>query len=215
MPHYLANIEFIAKAAKGTPHWDEGLRWYHEVFQIAAQLHENPHVGASVLAVLSPRCPWTRNVELAWRWARGEPVATTSVIQRKLDLIRRGHRDQVRGPKVTAFMLCIIEHGCSHHVCVDTHALAIVRGRRPTPQETARLSNPTHYGDVARLYQLVARRFKIYPAQLQAITWCYWRANGRTAQYYLPFTLQKETHHVESSHASAHPAALADRAIPA
>lgn len=165
--------------------WQAGTYWYAEAHAEAERMAEMYKVdvstAAGVIAALSPRLPWERNVEYAHRiFTTGDaPVMYGS--KRKALAIRWGQEplEVLSGNKVIAFYHCIANAG-GFKVCVDSHACDAACGRKMTDAERKKvIERKGGYEAVAEAYKAVAAEFEIHPAQAQAIIWCEWRESHR------------------------------------
>ncbi|AJD82503.1 hypothetical protein SHEEN_85 [Mycobacterium phage Sheen] len=147
-----------------------GKAWYHEAQGVARELADNADISvtaaAAVIAHLSPRCPWERNIAMA-----RELVYTgdTRGLRGNIDKARRAMvADDPwstfgNGPKTRAFAANIL--GDEHAVTVDVWAARIAGITED------QLGLVGVYEAVAHAYRLAAKRVGITPAQMQAITW--------------------------------------------
>lgn len=166
----------------------EGLTWYeranYAAVRLADQYEIHIHTAAGVIAALSPRNNWDRNLidaeNLIAAFVAGGAEAAAEVKcctfgknkKKAIEiLIWKAEFLQVceilSGPKVTEFFRCIIGE---EDVCIDGHAYSIWFGERVT------LANVPKIGVVLRRqikkdYLAVAKRNNLTGAQVQAITW--------------------------------------------
>jgi len=180
----------LASAAEVT----EGKAWYARAYNIACELQTRYGVArnkcAGVIAALSPRNKWERNVLdaenllQAWNAGRAEGCATVKVCTfggNKAKAVRILELDcpsdeaimnVLSGPKLREFYSCIA--GMDDEVCIDGHAYSIWTGGRVT------LANVPSIGKKVRQqikndYIVAAAQAGIFPCEMQAITWCAWR----------------------------------------
>ena len=158
---------------------EAGATWYGEAQTLAADLAE--HVGdveraACLIAALSPRTTWSRNVAGAVAMAHGETPAGcigTNVDRAQNVLDAADPFDGLgNGPKVAAFARNIA--GDVESVTVDVWAC------RVADLDETLLGRVGAYDAVAHAYRLAARRRGVAPATMQATTWVVAR-NGRAA----------------------------------
>lgn len=148
-----------------------GKGWYAEAQAVARELSENADISvtaaAAVIAHLSPRCPWERNIAMA------RELVYTGTTRGLGDNIRKARAAMVaddawstfgKGPKTRAFASNIL--GDEHAVTVDIWAARIAGITEH------QLGLVGVYEAVAHAYRLAAKRVGITPAQMQAITWC-------------------------------------------
>lgn len=159
---------------------------------------------AAVIAVLSPRLKWSKNVEAA-RWVVERHNVTALDFSadaadlvtdfpglkgsavKALEILRGGETDEiVKGPKVRSFWHTIMDPSDPRAVVVDRHALDIAVGRVLTDEQRGRLlGRAGAYDALSTLYRRAARQaqkesfFMTYwtPAEVQAVTWVVWRRN--------------------------------------
>ena len=189
------NQAFIEATIKlATPQeYVEGGRWYSDANRIAVTIagrYDQPlEVVVGVIAALSPRNRWERNLQdaenliAAYAAAGAEGCATVKVCTfggnkaKAIRILEAGcitDADVIKilsGPKLTEFYSCIV--GISD-VCIDGHAYAIWFGERVT------LANVPSIGvklrrEIKRDYKQAAEILEVSPAECQAVTWCAWR----------------------------------------
>ena len=169
----------------------QGLAWYTRAQDLAAELDPG-HVAraAAVIATLSPQASWSRNVStarLAYRMRRADVTVfadglpTTRITAVKAHAILQSTSDDlddlVHGPKVRAFWRSIIEPD-SDAVTIDRHAFDVAVGQVvPERIRNNVLKRVGVMETFAQAYRRAAKRAGITPAQMQAITWIYWRRN--------------------------------------
>lgn len=172
-----------------------GMAWYARAKDIAIALcrqyrNISLYQAAGVIAALSPRNKWERNVADAENLIRVWSIDPESVDSVKvctfgsnkakaiaiLNLAAGADGHDVRailsGPKLTEFFNCIMAEG--DDVCIDGHAYSIWAGDRIT------LANIPSIGIKLRAtikadYRAAAKKIGISPAEMQAVTWCAWR----------------------------------------
>lgn len=175
----------VATFDRATPaDLEEGASWYPKAYGIASDLvlgHEvdSTEHGAALLAALSPRTDWARNVAGAVAMAYGNEAAgclgaNVERAERVLradepvaDLNRTG-----TAPKIEAFARNIL--GDVEVVTVDVWACRVAN------LDETRLSRKGAYEAVAHCYRLAARRRGVDPRTMQATTWVIAR-NGRAS----------------------------------
>lgn len=158
---------------------ESGARWYDEAGDLATRLAaEHGHdveTVAGVIAALSPRTPWSRNVAGAVALLADPTDPPTYLISRNVataQAILTGEIDGPTGPKTSAFARNIA--GDRETVTVDVWACRVA-----SLDEDA-LSRKGAYDAVAHAYRLAARRRGVDPATMQATTWVVAR-NGRAS----------------------------------
>ena len=180
-----------------------GLDWYDRAHKLGVRLihtYDGLTLGQAVgvIAALSPNNKWTRNqtdaeaMIKAWH-VGADPLsvkvctfhpnkAKAAAILALSDAETQGDADLIaqilNGRKVTAFYRSIL--GDPDAVCVDGHAYAVWIGERIPTTQTPSLGVKL-YADIARAYQLVAKRSyelcgtTLTPTQVQATTWVTYR----------------------------------------
>lgn len=134
-------------------------------------------LGASIVALFSPRCSWGRNMALATAFVNGEVVKAMGQSVRKAEeaalLTAQGHDplDAVKGPKVSAFARAIA--GIPTNPVIDVWALGIILGRRANEVDYGRVAR--QYDEAAALYNAAAALLGIDVHSLQAVTWVTFR----------------------------------------
>lgn len=173
--------------------YDSGRDWYGIASNIAGQVgfvaapHAGPgeqlHIGAGVIAALSPQQSWATNQALAFKialhYSNGGALADIAIAQTGANVLKAWRILQgeeplsvLGGDKVRAFYTGIRLAGRTDEVCVDRHAVAAYY----LPGEaTFKNLTPKRYATVAAAYRDAARRLGIPAAQCQAIVWVAWR----------------------------------------
>lgn len=168
----LAEDNITAWLKRATPEQhSEGLKWYSKAHHWCRDLADESGIDflrvVKILAALSPRTPWPRNLLDAractlaikpWNY-----VTYPANVQ-KAQKIRAGDVTVLSGPKVLSFAACIVDPTDKHSVCVDRHA-ARVAGVMDIRTITAK-----KYNDIAAAYRQVASQQNLLPQQVQAIT---------------------------------------------
>jgi len=167
----------------------EGCSWYATARQVAESLDPaDPARAAAVLAVLSPRLSWERNVEAATDAYAGRPTRTLRMNEDKALRIIAGETPDavVKGPKVRAFWAAIVDPDNAEAIVIDRHALDITAGTVLDDEQRGKLlGRKGAYGEVAALYRSAARRLSkefgtdLTAVDVQATTWVSWRRGKR------------------------------------
>lgn len=170
-----------------------GESWYPTAYAIACKLAEkyniSPIVAAGVIAALSPRNKWERNVADAENLTKVYSVDPDSVASVKVCTFGANKAKAVQmlaeapetvdaalnilsGPKLQEFFSCIM--GIDGEVCIDGHAYSIWAGDRIT------LANVPNIGKKLRAqikadYTEAAKIANVKSSEMQAVTWCAWR----------------------------------------
>lgn len=181
----------------------EGREWYARARTLAVELDpDDIERAAAVIAVLSPRQAWSRNVELSrlaydlarksaeWTHtsARDEIVGNLPTLGRQREQVarllvdREEPDDVVRGPKVRAFWRTIADPTDPRAVVVDRHAVDVACGEVLDDARRGKiLGRRGGYDLVSRCYSRAAREVGMTPAEVQAITWHVWRRHHARA----------------------------------
>lgn len=157
---------------------EQGARWYDEAGDLAATLAARHGYSveqtSAVIAALSPRTTWARNVAGAVLLI-GEDEVLPGLIGRNVDTAREALAygfDALNGPKTSRFARNIA--GDRESVTVDVWAA------RVADLDEDLLSRKGAYDAVEHAYQSAARQRGVDPATMQATTWIVAR-NGRAA----------------------------------
>lgn len=158
-----------------------GLAWYWRatdtIDTLAREFGTDRETVAGVVAILSPSCPWSRNIRGAhlvlsahlvgddWTTCKSASVYGANV--RKAFTYLSGDRSVLRGPKVTAFAANL--RGDLDFVTIDIWATrAAIRADLPGRNRKA----------IDRAYRIAAKRAGISPAEFQAIIWVHVRGGA-------------------------------------
>jgi hypothetical protein len=178
-----------------------GLDWYKRAHKLGVRLihaYDGLTLGQAVgvIAALSPNNKWARNCTdaeaMIKAWHAGADPLTVKVCTfnpnkakaaailalTAEDLETDTIAEILNGRKVVAFYRSIM--GDPDAVCVDGHAYAVWIGERIPTTQTPSIGVKL-YADIARAYQLVAKRSyelcgtTLTPTQVQAVTWVTYR----------------------------------------
>ena len=167
----------------------EGMGWYEQAHEMARTLADQYRLSldvvAGVIAALSPRSRWERNVVDAERmiaaYASGRdphavPVGTFHRNkERAIEILESGTRHGVlSGLKVCDFADSV-ENPTNGAVTVDSHAYNAWLGERAIRNGTGPRITPKRYRECAEAYKKVAKLYGIRPSQAQAIIWLAWK----------------------------------------
>jgi len=161
--------------------WQEGTYWYARAHAAAVGIADEYNVSvetaAGVIAALSPRLPWAKNVEYAHRVFRDGTAPVLYTNRDKAIRIARGEHptEVLSGAKVKAFYQCILSP-ITDAVCIDRHAIDAALGYKGDDTSRKVLDRKGAYDMVVWAYIAAAEHFGIGPAQCQAIAWVAWRA---------------------------------------
>lgn len=165
---------------------EQGARWYDEAGRLASDLAiesdwgtVTPQHAAAVIAQLSPRTTWSRNVSTATALiyhgveaARALGAMSANVDRAVVALESFDPIATINGPKTRSFAENI--NGDREAVTVDVWAA------RVADLDENLLGRKGAYDAVAHAYRVAARRRGVDPATMQATTWIVAR-NGRAA----------------------------------
>lgn len=160
----------------------QGLDWYDTAYRdcesLAITYDISTQVICGMVAALSPRNRWTRNItdtEQVILLGEDAVVGTFNTNKTKALKILNGASPLtvLSGNKVTAFYKCLVYRVICDDVCVDTHAygVALGNGERLRPKNIS----DTKYAEISDDYRELALELGIQPKQLQAITWLTYR----------------------------------------
>ena len=187
------NIKAIYQLATLTERQD-GISWYPNAYQIAINLADRHEISEAqaigVIAALSPRNRWERNVEDADRLiaaynaggaeqAQLTKVCTFNSNKTKAVKILSLSRaislgpvlDILSGPKLLEFTSCIAG---LPDVCIDGHAYCIWAANRTGLKDVPAIGVKLRR-EIKEDYRTAADELGITASACQAITWCAWR----------------------------------------
>ena len=190
--HNVDNIKAIDQLATLTEQQD-GVTWYPRARAIAKGLADrygiHPAEAAGVIAALSPRNKWERNVQdaealIAAYVAGGEAQAMLTKVctfgankAKAVRILTAGVLTDadvlniLSGPKLREFYSCI--QGIAD-VCIDGHAFCIWAGDRMTLADVPAIGVKLRR-EIKADYTRAADELGMTPAALQAVTWVTWR----------------------------------------
>jgi len=166
-----------------------GMGWYEQAHEMARTLADQYRLSldvvAGVIAALSPRSRWERNMVDAERLIAAyvvdeDPMAVpvTTFNRNKecaIRILEAGTRHGVlSGPKVCAFA-DNIENPSSNPITVDSHSYNAWIGHRAISSGNGPRVTPKRYRECAEAYKNVAKLYGIRPSQAQAIIWLAWK----------------------------------------
>jgi len=172
----------------------DGAKWYQSAHEIALQLaidyKLSLQTAAGVIAALSPRNKWSRNVidaeNLIEAFTRDSESAVNikvctfgknkekalKILENKDDLFVDTTRDILKGPKLIEFFNCIC--GNKDDVCIDGHAYCVWNGSRTSLKDVPSIGVKLRK-EIKSDFRKAAAKFDISAAEMQAITWVAWR----------------------------------------
>ena len=166
----------------------EGLTWYQRANLAAVRLADQYEIAidtaAGVIAALSPRNKWDRNLidaeNLIAAFVAGGDEAAASIKvctfgamkKKALEiLIWAAEGDVVKeflsGPKLIEFFSCIVGED---DVCIDGHAYSIWFGDRVTLAKVPSIGKKLR-AEIKKDYLAVAKKNNLKGYEVQAITW--------------------------------------------
>ena len=170
---------------------NEGLLWYSNAKQAAHHIavkHDIPvYIVVAVIAALSPNNKWSRNVAnadaLIGAFVNGDGIDSVKVSTyhkmkaKAWDILWMfpdydGAKKMLRGQKITSFFMDIMGE---FNVTIDGHARNIAYDERVGLTDDRTNIGVREYRALQAAYEEAARRLRLMPYQLQAITWRVWR----------------------------------------
>lgn len=161
---------------------EAGATWYHDANNLADFLADTSAYDieetAGIIAALSPRTFWSRNVVAATACVRGDDKPS-GIIGRNWDMAQRIADGEtvdsvLKGPKTRAFAANIA--GDTSRVTVDIWAL------RAVGLDESALNRKGIYDAIEQAYVLAATLMGVQPATCQAIAWVVTRRVGLSEQ---------------------------------
>lgn len=153
-----------------------GARWYADAEAAARALAAGTDgaittdTAAGIIAALSPRMPWARNLRLAAeavdQHMSGRPITLGAMGTSIANVERVLRGESLRAPKIRAFAANIA--GDTAAVTVDVWAARAATG---DPMPDGSNITPAQYRRIAAAYTEAAERVGITPRDLQATVW--------------------------------------------
>lgn len=141
-------------------------QWYPLALEIAQEIARanglTVEQSASIISAFSPRCPWQRNIALAYAFAAGQPVATMRQLIKTAEKARKVGFAALKGLKTSAFARNIA--GDTQAVTVDVWMMRAAGLKTDKP-------NKTQYREIERATKLLALELGLQPSTLQALAW--------------------------------------------
>ena len=172
----------------------DGAKWYQSAHDISMKLAIDYgltlQTAAGVIASLSPRNKWSRNVidaeNLIEAFVRDPESAVNikvctfnknkekalKILKNNQDFFTDTTRDILKGPKLIEFFNCIL--GVKDDVCIDGHAYCIFNGSRTSLKDVPSIGVKLRK-EIKSDFRKAAAKFNISAAEMQAITWVAWR----------------------------------------
>ena len=171
---------------------ENGLEWYDRAKRMAAWISQKTGINEKsvigVAAGLSPNNRWERNCKdtltMCEAWLNGETLEDFKVScynkmkQKAWSILEDGLEEddtilnRLNGQKIRSFYSNI--RGLEE-VTIDGHALNIARGKREGLTSDKTNMGKKQYKELQAAYVTAAKRIKIKPSELQAITWTTWK----------------------------------------
>ena len=194
MPTNIDNIKAIYKLATAAERVD-GTNWYPIALDIAETLADEYDLPGGrlatigVIAALSPRNKWSRNVQdaenliAAYKAGGAEQARLTKVCtfgankEKAIKILELQFASETEilktlsGPKLKEFYSCI--YGLDD-VCIDGHAYCIWTGGRTSLKDVPAIGVKLRR-QIKADYRQAAQDLGLTAAALQAITWVAWR----------------------------------------
>ena len=167
----------------------DGMSWYRRANTAAVRLADQYEVtipvAAGVIAALSPRSKWERNLIdaenliAAYKAAGIEAAEDVKVCtfgknkKKALEILAWGFensetvKEVLSGPKLIEFFSCIMGED---DVCIDGHAYSIWFGDRVTLAKVPSIGKKLR-AQIKADYMAVADKNNLKPFEVQAITW--------------------------------------------
>lgn len=150
---------------------EAGAQWYGAASEIARDMSDASGYSfvrcCGILAALSPRTPWGRNVSLAWAFVTGAENGS-GLRANWSAAIRVRDGGVLYGPKTLAFAANIA--GDRDAVTVDVWAVRAALGSRVMDPEAA-LARKGVYSEIAAAYRAAAALRGVDPTTMQATVW--------------------------------------------
>lgn len=164
-----------------------GLKWYAEAHDECVRLAEELQIdvwkAVAIVAVLSPKCPWEKNIEYSRNLILKQgPCGALGPNQKKAKRIlklktTKALFNHLRGPKVQSFYLNIMNRGYDSNVTVDVHMKNLIE------PHMSQVGKAVYWRISERIREL-ARIVGYAPPQVQATLWTVQRNNSTESGYH-------------------------------
>jgi len=191
MTNYVRNILKTYRIATVSD-VSNGVEWYDRAKRMAAWIATETNIPETtvigVMAALSPNNRWERNCKdtltLCQAWINGDTtddfkVSCYNTMKQKAWSILEDDLTtdeailtRLNGQKIRSFYSNI--RGLDE-VTIDGHALNIARGKREGLTSDKTNMGKKQYRELQAAYVTAAKRVKVKPHELQAITWTTWK----------------------------------------
>lgn len=170
---------------------EDGLHWYDYARDYAASLDSDIPRAAGILAALSPQQSWPVNKRMAAEFYAGRRnVHTSDNVAKALAILDGAEPLSVLGgPKVRAFYTNIMGMDTTEAVTIDRHAIMVCEGRVIAGDALKAYfgtrRNRQYVSEYVSAAKILSKETGTYmtPAQIQAITWVWWRRNHAIAKH--------------------------------
>ena len=169
-----------------------GVEWYDRAKRMATWIAKETDIQEAtiigVMAALSPNNRWERNCKdaltMCSAWINGDSLDDFKVScynkmkQKAWSILQDDLQDdaailtRLNGQKIRSFYSNI--RGLEE-VTIDGHALNIARGKREGLTSDKTNMGKKQYRELQAAYVTAAKRIKVKPSELQAITWTTWK----------------------------------------
>jgi hypothetical protein len=169
-----------------------GVEWYDRAKRMAAWIAKETGIQEAtvigVMAALSPNNRWERNCKdaltMCSAWINGDSLEDFKVScynkmkEKAWSILQDDLQDdaailtRLNGQKIRSFYSNI--RGLDE-VTIDGHALNIARGKREGLTSDKTNMGKKQYRELQAAYVTAAKRIKVKPSELQAITWTTWK----------------------------------------
>ena len=191
MTNYVRNILKTYRIATVSD-VSNGVEWYDRAKRMAAWIATETNIPETtvigVMAALSPNNRWERNCKdaltMCQAWINGDTtddfkVSCYNTMKQKAWSILEDDLTtdeailtRLNGQKIRSFYSNI--RGLDE-VTIDGHALNIARGKREGLTSDKTNMGKKQYRELQAAYVTAAKRVKVKPHELQAITWTTWK----------------------------------------
>lgn len=191
MTNYVRNILKTYRIAT-VEDVSNGVEWYDRAKRMAAWIAKETSIKETtvigVMAALSPNNRWERNCKdaltMCSAWISGDGLDDFKVScynkmkQKAWSILQDDLQDdaailtRLNGQKIRSFYSNI--RGLDE-VTIDGHALNIARGKREGLTSDKTNMGKKQYRELQAAYVTAAKRIKVKPSELQAITWTTWK----------------------------------------
>jgi hypothetical protein len=191
MANYVRNILKTYRIAT-VEDVSNGVEWYDRAKRMAAWIAKETSIKETtvigVMAALSPNNRWERNCKdaltMCSAWISGDGLDDFKVScynkmkQKAWSILQDDLQDdaailtRLNGQKIRSFYSNI--RGLDE-VTIDGHALNIARGKREGLTSDKTNMGKKQYRELQAAYVTAAKRIKVKPSELQAITWTTWK----------------------------------------